>query len=122
MLHGDLGFGKTAFIKGLVAGAGINDEVTSPSFTISNVYSGKGIVFHHMDFYRINEPGILKDELLEIIKDNKNVLAIEWADAVQDVLPEDCIDINIKNEGGDKRFFEIKYPSDKKYLVERMGN
>jgi len=120
VLHGDLGFGKTAFVKGLVSGVGITEEVTSPSFTISNVYAGKELVFYHLDYYRIHEPGILKDELLELINNKKNVIAIEWPGVIEDVLPEDSVHIYIINKGDENRLFEISYSSDKKYLLKEV--
>lgn len=88
-LVGDVGAGKTTFTKGLATGLGIDDPVQSPSFTISQVYEGRdGIRLAHYDFYRLNDPGIMADELAEAMQDDKTVVVIEWADTVMDILPE----------------------------------
>ncbi len=117
---GDLGFGKTQFVKGLVHGAGITEEVTSPSFTISNVYSNSAITVHHMDYYRIADPGILKDELMEIINDKNNVLAIEWPAVMLEHLPTNSIEVKINILGEDKREFIISYHGEFEYLFEDL--
>lgn len=88
-LVGDVGAGKTTFTKGLATGLGIDDPVQSPSFTISQVYEGRDdIRLAHYDFYRLNDPGIMADELAEAMQDDKTVVVIEWADTVMDILPE----------------------------------
>jgi tRNA threonylcarbamoyladenosine biosynthesis protein TsaE len=92
-LVGDMGSGKTTFVKALAAGAGSKDHVSSPSFTISNQYKTKDLTIYHFDFHRLNEPGIMRSELAEIIKDDNAVVVIEWADIVEDVLPEDHLTI-----------------------------
>ena len=91
-LVGDIGAGKTTFTKGLAAALGIEDDVQSPTFTISRVYdSPRGIRLAHYDFYRLNEPGIMRAELNEAVRDQATVTVIEWAEAVADVLPADCL-------------------------------
>ena len=86
-LVSDLGGGKTTFVRGLVRGTGSADKVASPSFTISKVYQAKSFEIHHFDFYRLPEPGIVADELAEVIGDPHIVVVIEWAAAVQHLLP-----------------------------------
>lgn len=120
VLIGDLGFGKTQFVKGLVDGAGIKEEATSPSFTITNVYKGDNFTIHHMDYYRITEPGVLKDELIEIINDKNNVVVIEWPEIMLDYLPENSITINIANLGNDNREITFKYKNEHRYLLEDL--
>ena len=91
-LVGDIGAGKTTFTKGLAAALGIDDDVQSPTFTISRVYdSPRGIRLTHYDFYRLNEPGIMRAELNEAVRDQATVTVIEWAEVVADVLPADCL-------------------------------
>lgn len=88
-LVGDVGAGKTTFVKGLALGLGIDDDVQSPSFTISRVYDARDTLqLAHYDFYRLTDPGILADELHEIVGDTGTVTVIEWADIVEGVLPE----------------------------------
>lgn len=88
-LVGDVGAGKTTFVKGLAKGLAVEDEVQSPSFTISRVYDARDqLQLAHYDFYRLNDAGILADELAEVTKDTTTITVIEWADIVDGVLPE----------------------------------
>ena len=104
-LVGDVGVGKTTFVKGLAEGLGIKEPVTSPSFTISKSYvlSGGGKLIHY-DFYRLSEPGLMADDLKENMNDKNNVVVVEWGESVVDLLPEDCIRIKIEytEDGGRK--------------------
>ena len=87
-LVGDVGAGKTTFVKGLAVGLGIDGPVQSPSFTISQVYDARdGLRLAHYDFYRLADPGIMADELSEMMADGRTITAIEWADTVSDILP-----------------------------------
>lgn len=95
-LIGDIGAGKTTFTKGLALALGITEDVQSPTFTISRVYeSARGVRLAHYDFYRLNEPGIMKAELDESVHDDATITIIEWAEVVADVLPQDTIRIEI---------------------------
>jgi len=87
-LIGDVGAGKTTFVKGLALGLGIEEDVQSPSFTISRVYDARDdLLLAHYDFYRLNDAGIMADELTETTQDPATVTVIEWADIVEGVLP-----------------------------------
>lgn len=104
-LVSDLGGGKTTFVRGLVRGLGSSDKVASPTFTISKVYAAGDLEVHHFDFYRLQEPGIIADELAEVVADPKVIVVVEWADAVQHVLPAHRITITIsQTPKGDRRF------------------
>jgi len=95
-LIGDVGAGKTTFVKGLAAGLGIDENIQSPSFTINRVYNGHNdIILSHYDFYRLNEAGIMSDELKEVINDRNTITVIEWGGAVSSILPDDRLSINI---------------------------
>jgi len=88
-LIGDVGAGKTTFVKGLAKGLDIDDDVQSPSFTISRVYDARdNLRLAHYDFYRLQDPGIMKDELVETLADPEEITVIEWADIVEGILPE----------------------------------
>lgn len=88
-LIGDVGAGKTTFVKGLAVGLVIDDDVQSPSFTISRVYEARDqLELVHYDFYRLTDAGIMANEVSEMIHDPKVVTVIEWADIVEGVLPE----------------------------------
>lgn len=97
-LVGDVGAGKTTFVKGLAKGLAIDDDVQSPSFTISRVYDARdGIQLAHYDFYRLNDAGIMANELAEMTSDPKTVTVIEWADIVEGVLPENHFTISFES-------------------------
>ncbi len=89
-LVGDVGSGKTTFTKGLAEGMGVEDDVQSPSFTISRTYQGRdGLELHHYDFYRLFDPGIMRYDLAESTEQSYVVTVVEWAETVADVLPQD---------------------------------
>jgi tRNA threonylcarbamoyladenosine biosynthesis protein TsaE len=101
-LIGDVGAGKTTFVRGLAEGLGIKEPVTSPSFTISKSYAipnGKTLV--HYDFYRLPDPGLMAEDLEENLTDPNSIVIVEWADSVSNLLPKDHIKIEIKyNDDG----------------------
>ena len=94
-LRSDLGGGKTTFVRGLAKGAGSPDRVSSPTFTLSRIYKTEDFEITHFDFYRLSDPGILKDQLAETVQ-AKSVAVVEWADIVKDVLPKELITIEFK--------------------------
>ncbi len=105
---GDVGAGKTTFTKGFAGGLNIDEDVQSPSFTISRVYqANSGLRLVHYDFYRLHDAGILTGELAENQIDSKTVTIIEWADIVEDVLPQDRLQIKILATGENSRLVEI---------------
>jgi len=95
-LIGDVGAGKTTFVRGLAEGLGIKEPVTSPSFTISKTYAcPDGKTLTHYDFYRLGDPGIMKENLEESIKNPSNITVVEWGESVSDILPKNHTVINI---------------------------
>lgn len=103
-LIGDVGAGKTTFVKGLARGLGIHEEIQSPTFTLSRDYKTDGdLTLTHYDFYRLNDPGIMKMELAENLSDPHNITIIEWAETVGDILPRDKITIKIDYLPGEGR-------------------
>ena len=95
-LIGDVGSGKTTFVKGLAVGLGVEENVQSPSFTINRIYNGhKDIVLTHYDFYRLNDAGIMSNELSEAISEPKTVPVIEWGGVANSILPIDRLSIKI---------------------------
>ena len=110
-LTGDLGVGKTVFTQGLAQGLGITEPVSSPTFTIIQVYDQGRLPFYHFDVYRI---GCL-EEMDEIGYEDyfwgKGVCLIEWANLIGELLPEDAIAITIEKDlarGFDYRTIEIE--------------
>ena len=95
-LIGDVGAGKTTLVRGLAKGFGIKEPITSPSFTISKSYvlpSGGYLI--HYDFYRLDDPGIMLDDLTENLKNPQNIIVIEWGKSIAKILPQNHQKIQI---------------------------
>lgn len=86
-LAGDIGSGKTVFVRGLARGIDSRDSVMSPTFTISRIYTSDALELHHYDFYRLNDPGIMAAELAESIERAEATVVIEWSDVIENILP-----------------------------------
>ena len=95
-LTGDLGVGKTVFTQGVAAGLAITEPVSSPTFTIVQVYEEGRLPFYHFDVYRIGDI----EEMEEIGYDDyffgKGICLIEWAELIEEILPDDRISITIE--------------------------
>lgn len=110
-LYGNLGSGKTTFVQGLAKGLGIKQKIISPTFIIVRKYnvSIKNKVssikyFYHIDLYRIeNEKDVRGLGLEEILNDKSNVVAIEWPEKIEKILPEDRTDIHFEYIGNNQR-------------------
>ncbi|MEP6709692.1 MAG: tRNA (adenosine(37)-N6)-threonylcarbamoyltransferase complex ATPase subunit type 1 TsaE [Verrucomicrobiota bacterium] len=86
-LGGDLGTGKTQFVKGVVAGLGSDDEATSPTFTLIHEYTSGRLPVYHFDFYRLTHGDELRQLGLEDYFNGEGVCVIEWADRFPEILP-----------------------------------
>jgi len=110
LLYGDLGAGKTAFVKGLAEGLGVpRDEVSSPTFTLIQEYRGGRLPLFHVDLYRLDDPREIEDLGLDEIAGD-GVLAIEWAeklDMAARVKPSRYIAVRLAHGDGDTRTIEI---------------
>lgn len=122
-LVGDVGAGKTTLTKGIAKGMGVDEDVQSPSFTISRVYdTSRELYLAHYDFYRLQDAGIMTDELHETIHDAKASTIIEWAEIVGGVLPDDRLTITITSPGETTRQVSIKAGGEKsKRLLEQLA-
>lgn len=102
-LVGDLGAGKTEFVKGLAIGLGVENEVTSPTFTVVHEYRGGRLALFHMDFYRLNEERELDEVGFDDYLMAGGVCAIEWGDKFPKRLPPDSVTVRFIIHGNDKR-------------------
>ena len=97
-LTGDLGTGKTHITKGIARGLNIDDNITSPTFTIVNEYDSGRLKLNHFDVYRVSDP----DEVYAIGFDDyifsDAVSVIEWANYIEEILPEDLLHIRIEKD------------------------
>ena len=105
-LKGELGAGKTVFIRGLALGLGIATPVTSPTFTIVDEHPGKTPLFH-FDMYRIGSESELFDIGWDDYIGQGGVCAVEWSDRVPAALPPGAVFVSIEKLGGDSRRLEI---------------
>ena len=121
-LVSDLGGGKTTFTRGLVRGLGSDEIVASPTFTISKLYNTGRFAVHHFDFYRLQEAGIVADELAEVVDDPQDIVVIEWSDIVQHVLPEIRLTLTISQTPTGERDLVFTAPEALFYLIEAMQN
>lgn len=101
-LNGDLGAGKTVFVKGIAKGLHIADIVTSPTFTILREYKGS-MPLYHFDVYRISDPEEMFDIGFSEYLDGNGVSVVEWAEKIEELLPERVIRVLIKKTGNNKR-------------------
>ena len=109
-LLGDVGAGKTTLTRGIASGLGVQEPVSSPSFTISKEYQGEKYRLAHYDFYRLNDPGIMAEDLLDSVSDSNTITIVEWGESIRDVLPENRLKITIKNlDENTREISEEKY-------------
>lgn len=121
-LIGDLGTGKTHITKGIAEGLNVDDHITSPTFNIVNEYDGR-LKLYHFDVYRVNDP----DEIEAIGFDEyifgDGVSIIEWANYIQELIPEDHLRITMEklpDMGLNFRKISIKYNSDRYNYVKEI--
>ncbi len=122
-LEGELGTGKTHLIKGLAEGAGVGRSVyvTSPSFTLIHEYQGR-IPFYHIDLYRLREEREAEELGLEELFQSGGIVAIEWADRIPSLLPNELLRIQIQYTGRKTRSIEL-FATGKRYeaLLKKFG-
>ena len=106
---GDLGAGKTAFVRGMARGLGITQRVTSPTFTIVNEYEGGRLPLFHFDLYRLGSSDELFDIGWEDFLCRGGICAVEWSENVTDALEPDTVFIDIRRgEDPDTRTVTVK--------------
>ena len=97
-LNGDLGTGKTVFTQGFAAGLGITEPVNSPTFTIVQIYEEGRMPFYHFDVYRIGDVEEMDDIGYEDCFYGEGVCLIEWAELIEEILPEHVIAVTIEKD------------------------
>ncbi|SFK48023.1 tRNA threonylcarbamoyladenosine biosynthesis protein TsaE [Halobacillus dabanensis] len=107
-LEGDLGAGKTTFTKGLGKGLGVKRTINSPTFTIMKEYKGR-VPFYHMDVYRLEESD--EDLGFDEYFEGDGVTVVEWAQFIEDFLPEERLEITIRYIDDSTRLFVLEATS-----------
>ena len=123
-LFGEIGAGKTAFVKLVAEALGIKEKVTSPSFVILNEYHSASIPVYHFDLYRLEHTGIstITEELREY-SEGKKITFVEWAEFSQGELPFERIEITVTYDNDDSRIYEFKSVGEKnENVIERLMN
>lgn len=111
LLHGDLGVGKTVFTKGFAEGLGIGEPVSSPTFTIVQQYDSGRLPLYHFDVYRIADVEEMDEIGYEDYFYGDGVCLIEWAELIEEILPDHCIEVLIEKnleKGFDYRSITIQ--------------
>lgn len=111
-LTGDLGTGKTHFAKGFAEGLGIEDNITSPTFTIVNEYYEGRLPFYHFDVYRVNDVEEILQVGFEEYVYGQGVTLIEWADMIETILPDELIHVKIE---------KTEHPDERKITIRSLG-
>ena len=97
-LIGDLGVGKTVFTQGVAKGLGIDDIISSPTFTIVQVYEEGRMPFYHFDVYRIGDESEMDEIGYEEYVYGEGISLIEWANLIEGILPDEYIEVEIKKD------------------------
>lgn len=110
-LSGDLGAGKTSFVRGLAEGLGLKVRVTSPTFTIVNEYLGE-IPLFHFDMYRLQSEDELFDIGWEDYLERNGIIAVEWSEKAAHSFPASTIRVHIEKTGDSTRRIDIRFPEE----------
>ena len=106
--HGQMGAGKTCFVRGLANGMGVSGEVCSPTFALVHEYRGP-ITLYHFDMYRIHDmDDLYSTGFFDYLEDDRAVLAIEWSEQIEEALPQNQIRVTIMPEDENSRTITIE--------------
>lgn len=104
LLNGDLGAGKTSFTQFVFKYMGVKQVVNSPTFAVLKSYEGNGIIFNHIDAYRINTEEAIECGFDEVLSSKDSITFIEWSQNIAELLPKECLKIDINLVGQDREF------------------
>jgi tRNA threonylcarbamoyladenosine biosynthesis protein TsaE len=108
-LHGELGAGKTQFVRGLVAGVGGPvGQVCSPTFVLLNVYKGGRLTVYHLDAYRVGGSDDFEEIGFSELLEQGGIVAVEWAERVGALLPPEHIEVVLSPISAEKRVIRIQ--------------
>ena len=119
-LSGDLGSGKTTLVKSIVSSSGSKEHVSSTTFVVSKEYKNQKFNIHHYDLYRLDDEGLIANELSDHYIDDNSVTIIEWGSNFSDVLPERRVIIKLSPISENARRVEITYPDNLEYLIKEL--
>ncbi len=124
LLMGELGAGKTAFVQGLARGLGVDEPVTSPTFTIVHEYEGR-VRLAHVDVYRLERVQDLYDLGFDELVDDGRVTVVEWGDRIEHLVPTEHLVVRIEPGAADnERVLELTYHGarwhERRELVEKL--
>lgn len=107
-LSGQLGAGKTTFIQGFAKGLGITDKIISPTFILMRQHPFNSRILYHIDLYRIDSDDVLDLGLNEILGNRDNIILIEWAEKIKNLLPKDTLWVRFEKISDEKREISIR--------------
>lgn len=119
-LVSDVGGGKTTFVRGLARGIRSNDNVASPTFTLSRQYQGERLTMYHYDLYRLDAPSIVVHEFDEQALHQNVVRVVEWGQALADVLPNERITIRFRITADTARQITVTAPKRLEYIIREV--
>ncbi len=108
LLRGPLGAGKSELARGIAGGLGVRESVTSPSFTILNVYESGEIPLYHFDWYRLSGADELYDLGMDEYLGGDGIALVEWPENCPEAVPETFLEITLRPAGGDTRMIETE--------------
>jgi tRNA threonylcarbamoyladenosine biosynthesis protein TsaE len=108
LVRGELGAGKTTFVRGAARALGVQGPVTSPTFSIAHRYEGKEVIVCHLDLYRLTDLGEEDPALLADHTGEDDIAFIEWPESAERELTEAKAVVTLRHAGGDKRVIEVR--------------
>ena len=109
LLVGELGAGKTTFVQGFGKALGVDEPITSPTFTLAREYDGHRLTIHHLDVYRLEQIDEVLDLALPELLDSASVTLIEWGDAIIPALPAEYLEVRVEyGDDDDERVIGLR--------------